>query len=110
MAKDTTNQTRTQASQPRRSRDVQGTTATPERKELPSEGIAVRATQRGFYGGNPIAVGQEFAITDKAHFSEKWMEKIAGGKAKPAAAPAGNSSSATGDGAPDADDPLGAGQ
>lgn len=43
--------------------------------------MQVRAIQKGFYGVERRP-GDVFAITDKAHFSKRWMEPVE--KPKPA--------------------------
>lgn len=38
-----------------------------------SEAMIVVAKSRGYYGEKPRYEGERFAITDKAHFSSRWM-------------------------------------
>lgn len=45
--------------------------------------VAVRAIERGFFGGKLRDPGEQFQLADEAQFSEVWMEKVKpGAKAK----------------------------
>jgi len=105
--------TRKQLSQPRRSRDVQGSLATPSPPPPPDATAvtAVTATARGFYGGNRIRIGQSFTLERPEDFSPKWMVRgVPAGSTPPVPRQVEGSSGATGrDRSLEDKDPIGAG-
>lgn len=75
-------------STPKRSRDVNASTALKHQKPPTSTGILVRAKFKGFYGGQRIRAGGTFTLEKPGDFSAKWMERVSGeAAAKTASAP-----------------------